>query len=117
MARVDELIDNADALMDRAEEVMESDFEQGRQLFREAVSHLERAYLITVAADSVVPGDLPVDVAALFELCLQVEPDFETIQAEIDLLAGTADAANGEMIIDAVNEIWDFMYGLMEEPE
>lgn len=118
MDQVTELLRGADDLMDRAEALITVDFEKGQRLFREAVFHLEQAYLIAAAGRSLTNEDVSGDTAGLFEKCLQLNPDFEALRDAVDLLSATDNsAADAEFICDAVNEIWDFMYGLMEESE
>lgn len=106
------LLEEADSLMDQAESVISGDFGRGVRLFQQAITKMEQAYLMP-------NGEIPFgDLSGLFEKCRAMEPDFEQIADEIAFLAAiTSDTTEDpDAVCDTANEIWDFMYGIMEEP-
>ena len=80
--------------------------EQGRRLFLEGISNLLRGFL--AASETETDGGL----SELFFRCKQVEPEFETVEAEVDLLLD-AETEDVEKITDSANEIWDFVIDLV----
>jgi hypothetical protein len=106
MNEVAKLIEQADVLFEKAEMMVEGAPEQGRQRFIEGISLLLRGFLNAGALET--DGGLH----ELLARCKQAEPEFETVEAEFDLLLNAA-ADDGERITDAANEIWDFVIDLV----
>lgn len=106
MDEVAKLIERADVLFEKAEMMVEEAPEQGRQLFLEGIAALLRGFLAASGIET--DGGLN----ELFVRCKQVEPEFETVEAEVDLLLD-AETEDVEKITDSANEIWDFVIDLV----
>lgn len=107
---VDELMDEAFKLYEKAEMKIDSDLSESLTLFRRAVSDLLSAYLFIKGVEGY--GGL----AELYHECGKIDSEFETIQSEIEYLIGVVpEEVDGEELTDKANEIWDFIEGLLME--
>lgn len=110
MEKITILLEEADSLMDQGESVIDRDFERGVRHFQQAITRMEQAYLMS-------RGEVPFgDLSGLFEKCRILDPEFEQIAEEISFLAAINPDVPEEpdSVGDAANEVWDFMYGIME---
>jgi hypothetical protein len=112
MDLIDELFDKAESLFEKAEESASGNLSEAVLLFRQGIENLYRAFILFNDAEP--RGGLD----ELFKQCLSLEPEFEVIDTEQGYFAaGDASLSDEETMIDAANEIWDFVYGLLEEGE
>lgn len=108
---VDELLNEAFQLFEAAEEKIDNGLES-RSLFQSAVSNLLKAYLLSQGIEK------KDGMAELYQECVKNNPEFESIQSEVDYLINAAPhELDGEELIDKANEIWDFIQGLLMEGE
>ena len=109
---IDNLLAEADELLENGEEKITENLSVGYLAFRKAVTNLLRAYLI-------VNGQEPLgDVKALFFQCLKQNQDFEEIDEVMSVFAeANSTEADIESIIDSANEIWDFISGMLPTVE
>lgn len=108
-ATIDVLIDEADQCLAQAEKESAKDLARSLQLIQQGVGKLLQAYLITNEKRS------PTRLREQFELCQQLEPDFASIEEELEyLLSVNPQEAEAEDVIDTANEVWDFVTDLLE---
>ncbi|MCL6590201.1 MAG: hypothetical protein K6U80_09640 [Firmicutes bacterium] len=116
--KVADLINEADELMETAEERIHRQFYSAYPLMRQAVEDLFKAFLTAkgqkpkgILGKDGNPGS---NAEVLFEQCLRLEPEFEIIEeiAGYFTLEAPPDP-DPELICDAANEIWDFVTGLL----
>lgn len=105
---IDELMSEAFQLFEDAEMKVDNKLSESIILFRQAVSNLLSAYLFIKGVEG--HGGL----AELFHECGKINPEFETIQAEVEyLISAVPKEVDGEELTDKANEIWDFIEGLL----
>ncbi|TCL56039.1 hypothetical protein EDC14_105220 [Hydrogenispora ethanolica] len=111
-ATIEVLIDEADQCLAQAEKESGKDLARSLQLLQQGVGKLLQAYLIANEKRS------PTRLREQFELCQQIEPDFASIEEELEyLLSVNPKEAEAEDVIDTANEIWDFVTDLLENSE
>jgi hypothetical protein len=107
---IDDLLDEANSLIEDAEQKLETDFSGSTALFQQGISNLCKAYLL--ANDQDAQGDLK----TLFFQCKQINPEFGYIEEELEyFLAPDPVGTDKEITCDAANEIWDFFLSVMPE--
>jgi hypothetical protein len=107
---VEDLLEEADQLFEQAEEMIVKEPGEGLQKFRNGVSNLFKAFLIS-------HGKMPLgEIKQLYFQCREIEPEFETIGDELDyLFIPQLAETDSELICDAANEVWDLVIGMMPE--
>ena len=111
---IDELMDEAFRMFEKAEMRIDNEISESIDLFRQGVGKLLNTYLIIKGFQGKDGGDLK----ELFKECNRINPDFEIIQSEIEYLTEVSPTGvDGEELIDKSNEIWDFIEGLLTENE
>jgi hypothetical protein len=112
MKTIDTLLDEADELLEAGEEKIVLNTVAGYQLLRQAINSLSKAYLIANGREPL--GDLK----ALFFQCRKLNPEFEMIEDEMVVFADPDHSEpDSETIVDAANEIWDFVMGILPTVE
>jgi hypothetical protein len=110
MKKVQELLEEANGLFEQAEITVEETPETGGLLFLQGISLLFKAFLYSNGVEGTD------DLLGLFHECQQLEPDFEAIETELEcLLEINYDHMEPEDLIDAANEIWDFVIDFMSD--
>jgi len=108
-----ELIEKADQALAEAENLVLNDYETSVTFFRSGITKLCQAYLL-----SQKQTEFPEDLLILFQKCLVVNSEFEEIAVEFELFFGAIVVKEDpEILIDIVNEIWDFIVDLIPEFE
>jgi hypothetical protein len=109
---IDNLFDKADLLFEKAEQLAPSNLPEAIRLFREGIGELYKTFILF--QDKEPEGNL----SELFQQCLSLNSEFEVIETEQSyFVAEDFSELDPEMIVDAANEIWDFVSGLMEDEE
>lgn len=108
---VESLVQRANQLFDEAEKLGETSAAECGRKFREGINQLLRAFLYLHDANAAG------DCLELFEACRRLDPEFDTIEPEIRLVAteGFVMAADADELADAANEVWDFIIDLISE--
>lgn len=106
--QVEQLLDEAEVLFEKAEEQSETNLDAGLEYFRQGIANLCRAFLT-------VNGQEPLgDLRALYFQCRKLEPEFETIDEVMDYFIDPDSGMDDpEICNDAANEIWDFIVSLL----
>jgi len=108
MKTMDTLMAEADELLERGEERILTDTKAGYQLFQQAISNLFKLYLITNGQEPL--GDLK----ALFFQCQKYNAEFEVVEDVMSIFVDSVlNELDNETIIDAANEIWDFVMEML----
>ncbi len=111
-ATLEMLIDEADQLLAQAEKEVTKSLSRSCQLVNQGVGKLLQAYLILNEKRP------PVGLREQIELCLDLEPDFVSIEAELEYLStANPEAINAEDLIDTANEVWDFLTDLLNQDQ
>lgn len=84
-------------------------FVSAADLFREGLSVLFRAFLIMEGED--IKGNF----LELYQKCRQIAPEFEEIEDDIDFINQVTIDDNPEDLVDAANEVWDFVTEYISE--
>ena len=106
-----DLIEAADQDLAEAELVLEQDYLAGVKLFQVGIGKLCQAYLY-----SKQQNEIPEVLKELFQKCLVVNSEFEAVQEEfVSLIEAVENHQAAEILIDTVNEIWDFVIDLIPE--
>lgn len=106
---IEVLIDEADQLLAQAEKETEKDLSHGLKLIRQGIGKLLQAYL---TANDKIPAT---GLRDQFDACLQLEPDFVSIEDEVEyLLTVVPEEVEPEEVVDTANEVWDFIIDLLE---
>ena len=108
-ATIEVLIDEADQLLAQAEREKGRDLPKSLRIIHQGLGKLLQAFL--VANDRRSPSGLKEQ----FELCMEIEPEFVSVEDEMDfLLSVVPEEVESEDVIDTANEVWDFMIDLLE---
>ncbi|HOJ76701.1 MAG TPA: hypothetical protein PLZ08_01880 [Bacillota bacterium] len=108
MDEIDQLIELADSLFAEGEAKSEVNFAAALAVFRQGISSLLNAFLI----DNEATVSKQATLRELFMNCLELEPEFEAIEAEVDWVENP-ESDDCEELVDKVNEIWDFVIDLL----
>lgn len=112
MKSVDALLAEADELLERGEEKIVVNANEGYQVFQQAIANMLKAYLMTNHQEPL--GDLK----ALFFQCQKHNAEFEVIEDVMDVFTGSGPhEMDEETITDAANEIWDFVMEMLPMAE
>ncbi len=107
---VEDYLEEADQLFQDGERMIVREPVEGLKRFQQGVTYLLQGYLVSQDGE---PGS---DLKAVFEQCKQLEPEFESIEGELDYFFMPQLAeVDSEIVCDAANEIWDFVIGLIPE--
>ena len=109
MNPIENLAEQADQIFEKAEIIAQSSPQEAVVFFRKGVGLLFQAYLSM--ADTESSGNFGED----YQKCLAVEPEFEQIEEAFELLSENNHNVDAEDIIDAANEIWDFISELISD--
>lgn len=109
MEYVEALVNRGDELFEAAEAAIEHSRDESAVKFREGVAQLLKAFLYL--HDQEVDGSME----QLFASCKQLEPSLEEIEEEVELLLDDPESVDAEDLIDAANEIWDYMIDLISQ--
>lgn len=108
MKTMDALLDEADELLERGEAKILTDPGVGYQLFQQAISNLFKVYLSNNGQEPL--GDLK----ALFFQCQKYNAEFDVIEDVMGIfIEPVRNELDNETIIDAANEIWDFVMDML----
>lgn len=109
MEYVEELVERGNELFEAAEAEIEHSRAGSAVKFREGVAQLLKAFLYL--HDQNAGGSLE----QLFAHCKQIDPSLEAVEEEVELLLDDPESVDGEDLIDAANEIWDYVIDLISE--
>jgi hypothetical protein len=105
--KVRNLLYKADELLAEAEGRPEAAPQEIRVSLQKGIAVLCAALLKQY--DREIDGELP----ELFRRCLEINADLEAVAAEVEWLIGPGEPDDDtEELIDAANEIWDFMIAI-----
>jgi len=106
---VESLVVRGDELFEAAEAEIEHSRAESAAKFREGVAQLLKAFL------HLHEEDADDGLEQLFAACKRLEPSLEAIEDEVKLLLDAPESVDSEDLIDAANEIWDYVIDLISE--
>ena len=109
MNPIEALAEQADQLFEQAEMIAETTPKESLMLFRKGIDLMFHAYFRMKQID--FKGDL----GEIFQKCLEIEPEFEAIADAVADLTEDNQAVDAEAMVDAANEIWDFVTELISD--
>ncbi|HEY8391886.1 MAG TPA: hypothetical protein VIL83_04070 [Capillibacterium sp.] len=112
--KVDALLATADHWLTEAEKA--PDPEKAWRLCRQALQDLLLAMLWGKGGPEGTGPDL--DLSRLWEACVRAEPELLLLTANFEFFLredGFPSAADRDLLLDAANEIWDFIFGALTE--
>ena len=112
MDAIDELFDKADVLFEKAEILAATDLAGAVRLFQEGIGELYKAFILFSE------GEPKGNFGELYHQCLGLNSEFDVIETEQGyFVTDDLSQLDPETVVDAANEIWDFVSGLLEEEE
>lgn len=111
MEAIEELVQQADNLFSRAEACVENAPAESIGLFKQGIGKLFQAYLTLNEEDA--NGDF----GQMAEACQRIDPSFEAVDNELKLFMGNPAEISADDLVDAANEVWDFIIDLLVEEE
>lgn len=110
LEEIEKWVAQADQFFEAAEAKSSLNLDSAQDLFAQGVNCLLKAFLMF--NNQVAEGEL----ATLFAQCFKINSEFEAVRDELELLATLNPGyTDNELVIDAANEIWDFVIELLPD--